>query len=100
MPEILHFKVPELVDDDFFKFGVLLLDDKMGQKMAVIKQDCSDDYSRIVTMTLKKWIKGEGLPVKWRTLVKALRDREPISLAAEIEAKKINGRAASCIHIY
>ena len=64
MPEILRFKVPKLVGDDFFKFGVLLLDDKMGQKMAVIKQDCGDDYSHVGRMTLKKWIKGEGLPVK------------------------------------
>ena len=91
MPEMLRFKVPELVGDVFFKFGVLLLNDTTGQKMIVIKQDCGDDYSHIVRVTLKKWIKGEGLPVKWKTLVKTLRDCDLISLAAEIEAKKING---------
>ena len=91
MPEMLRFKVPGLVGDVFFKFGVLLLNDTTGQKMTVIKQDCGDDYSHIVRMTLKKWIKGEGLPVKWKTLVKTLRDCDLISLAAEIEAKKING---------
>ena len=91
MPQMLRFKVPELVGDVFFKFGVLLLNDTTGQKMTVIKQDCGDDNSHIVRVTLKKWIKGEGLPVKWKTLVKTLRDCDLISLAAEIEAKKING---------
>ena len=101
MPEMLRFEVPERVDDAFFKFGVLLLDDKTGRKMANIIDECGDDYGRIVRVTLKKWIHGDGrLPMTWKTFIKTLRDCELCSLAAEIEAKKIDGTAQWHLYIF
>ena len=92
MPDLLLLEVPERIGAAYFTFGVLLLNDKTGRKMDIIRHVCrhSDD---IRYMILQKWLEGYGRPVTWKTLVKTLQDCELFSLAAEIKAKKIDGMA-------
>ena len=94
MPDLLLLEVPEQIGAAYFTFGVLLLNDKTGQKMDIIKRKCRHRRDDIVYMILQKWLQGKGRPVTWKTLVKTLQDcGELFSLATEIKAKKIDGMA-------
>ena len=86
MPELLHLKVPERVGQEYFKFGVLLLNDGDGSKMDDIKG--SDNTMRMI---LKEWLRGQGESVTWKTLIDTLRACKLSSLATDVEAR-MNGK--------
>ena len=66
--------------------GVLLLNDDTG----LITQAIVDQYREATTINmeiLKRWTQGQGMPVKWATLVKVLKDIGLTELAREMEEK-------------
>ena len=66
-------------------FGIFLLNDETGDKMAVIKNNCRGDAMKITTAILREWFKGGGMSVTWGSLITALRKCTLLSLADQIE---------------
>ena len=73
----------------YYTFGVLLLNDKMGNRVNIIEDECRGKPERIVMSILQGWLAGKGLPVTWKSLIKTLRDTDLSVLAEQIEATKI-----------
>ena len=59
--------------DKYESFGIFLLKDDNGSKMAVIKNNCRGDAENITMTVLKKWLQGGGMSPAWESLVEALR---------------------------
>ena len=74
------------IGPDYEKFGTLLLEDKYGNEIKIIRTFERDDPLHIVSEILKQWLQGKGrTPVTWRTLVRCLRDTKLNVLADKIE---------------
>ena len=67
-------------------FGIFLLDDKVGTKMGTIITEKKEKWKDINTEVFTQWLQGEGLPVAWPTLIKALRNSGRGELAKNIQA--------------
>ena len=84
LPKLLDLKVPARVSDKYEEFGIILLKDEDGKKMAVIKNDCRGEAKKITLQILKEWMEGDGMSVTWESLIIALRKCAPL-LADQIE---------------
>ena len=84
MPELIDLRVPLRVRDKYREFGIILLQDKEGDKVAVIENDCRGKAEDITREILMQWLKGDGLSVTWDSLITALRKCELI-LADQIQ---------------
>ena len=84
LPKLLDLKVPAGVSDKYEEFGIILLKDEDGKKMAVIENDFRGKAEKITLQILKKWMEGDGMSVTWESLVTALRKCAPL-LAYQIE---------------
>ena len=74
------------IGPDYEKFGTLLLEDKYGNEIKMIRTFERDDPLHIVSEILKQWLQGKGkTPVTWQTLVRCLRDTKLNVLADKIE---------------
>ena len=81
IPKLLDLKISLLVNDKYELFGITLLNDKGGLKMAIIKAD----HSRItdsVTEILRQWMKGDGMAVTWQSISIALRQCHSLSASS------------------
>ena len=84
LPKLLDLKVPVRVRDKYEEFGIILLQDRTGDEVAVIKNDCRGEAEKITLQILKKWMEGDGMSVTWESLVIALRKCD-LLLADQIE---------------
>ena len=83
------FSIPQRVSTKFMQFGILLLDDDMGQRVAAIAHKHRNDCEQINLEILKVWLNGTGRhPVSWRTLISVLHDIHYETLAKDIAAVK------------
>jgi len=90
-PELQHFplkdgyiNIAEEIANDYNNFGILILDDKKGSKVAAIAKTKNDDS--ITVEILRQWLQGKGrMPVTWLTLVKCLQDTGLKVLADDIK---------------
>ena len=73
MPQLLEIELPLRVRDKFEVFGVLLLNDENGDKMAVIKEDCRGISQKITMEILREWLAGKGMEVSWNSLITTLK---------------------------
>ena len=86
LPELLRLKVPQQVGANYSPFGVILLNDQMGNRVKAIEHNCHWQAEPIVQNILQEWIEGKGLPVTWDSLVLTLRDIDLSVLANQIHA--------------
>ena len=84
LPKLLDLKVPAGVSDKYEEFGIILLKDEDGKKMAVIENDFRGKAEKITLQILKKWMEGDGMSVTWESLIIALRKCAPL-LADQVE---------------
>ena len=89
LPQLLCLSVPEAVSAKYFKFGILLLDDTTGSRVAGMDTEFQKNSERIILKILQEWLEGKGLPVSWETLVKTLRDTGLPALADTIQTAKM-----------
>ena len=76
------------IQNDFERFGSLLLDDSNGLKVKGITTAERNDPLKITTVILQQWLQGKGiLPVTWQTLVKCLKEANLNTAADYIEAE-------------
>ena len=82
LPELQHFPVKDGYNDivseianDYQNFGILLLNDENGDKVANIKSAQLQNPVAITREILRQWLHGSGrLPVTWQILVECLRE--------------------------
>jgi len=75
-------------------FGILLLEDRTGERVSSIAEKCMNDAEKTTANILIEWIAGKGKhPVTWKTLTEVLHDSELSVLAGEIEAVKLQNNA-------
>ena len=74
------------IGKEYWKFGILLLEDDNGHIVDAITRDHRQDSIEMITLKiLQKWINGVGQkPVSWYTLVQVLYDVQLNELAREI----------------
>ena len=75
-------KLPSRVSSNINSFGTLLLQDDLGDKMAVIRGNCQGRPEDMAMEVLREWLAGKGVEVSWDSLIATLRDCE-LSLMAE-----------------
>jgi hypothetical protein len=83
-PELLRLRVPQTVGENYFEFGIFLLNDETGYQVGRIEDEYRGKGSKIVRKILQEWLEGKGTPVSWKTLVHTLRDSGLSALADEI----------------
>jgi len=92
-PELQHFplkdgyiNIAEEIANAYNNFGILILDDKRGSKVAAIAETKHGNSVAITVEILRQWLLGKGrMPVTWLTLVKCLRDTGLNVLADDIK---------------
>ena len=57
--------------------------------MDIIEDEHRGKPKRISHGILQEWLRGNGLPVTWEALVKALRDTKLFALADKVQAAKL-----------
>ena len=72
--------MPQEVGSNYFKLGIILLNDQTGSVVLGFKQTWLED---VVLMILHEWMKGKGLPV---SLVQALGVTELSIVTEQIQA--------------
>ena len=82
MPQLLKMKLPSRIGPKVNVFGIFLLNDDVGNKVANITERCHGDPEKIAFEVLREWLEGKGVEVSWDSLIATLRDSE-LSLMAE-----------------
>ena len=82
MPQLLKMKLPSRVGPKVNVFGIFLLNDDNGNKVANITERCRGDPEKIAFDLLREWLAGKGVEVSWDSLIATLRDSE-LSLMAD-----------------
>ena len=73
MPDFVELKLAERVGTKYYNFGILLLDDKDGNRTNAIIKEKRENAEEINTEILHKWLQGNGKDsVSWATLVEVL----------------------------
>ena len=88
LPELQHFPTKDGFKDivgeianDYQNFGILLLNDEMGNRIRSIERTQQNPVDITVDI-LRQWLQGSGrLPVTWQILVECLRE-EKLNTAA------------------
>ena len=88
LPQLISFEgrtsIPQKISNEYYKFGILLLEDSTGAVTQKIKHKHSS-LDRINMEILRQWIEGRGKqPVTWETLIEVIREINLIVLAQEI----------------
>ena len=70
-----HIDIAAEIRTDYDKFGTLLLEDKIGNKVDSIAKSKHYITVDITVEILKHWLQGKGRkPFTWQTLVKCVQD--------------------------
>ena len=85
LPQLMRLNIPERVGVACEKFGYLLLDDKNGDQVAIIKEDSKHQTETIVTRILRKWIRESPTPATWDNLIAVLRNIKLSTLADDVK---------------
>ena len=91
LPQLLNFpgksgkiNIPERIGTNYRTFGILLLNDENGTKVASITKEEST-MTDISLKILSKWLQGEGTqPLTWNTVIKVLTQSNLTVLADQV----------------
>ena len=85
LPQLLEMELPLRVRDKFETFGVLLLEDDSGDKMAVMREKFRGDPEKITMEVLREWLAGKGVEVSWDSLIATLKKSKLQLMAKQIQ---------------
>ena len=85
LPQLLAMDLPLRVRDQFETFGVFLLNDKDGDRMAIIKEESRGRPINITMEVLREWLAGKGVEVSWESLISTLRNSKLPLIAEQIQ---------------
>ena len=85
MRELLQLNLPLQVRDKYETFGTFLLNDDMGDTMAVKREKFMRDPERITMEVLREWPAGKWAEVSWESLIATLKKSNLLYLASQIQ---------------
>ena len=85
LPQLLDLEIPHHVGVKYMVFGIYLLGDVDGNRVHIIKKDCSGKAEEITLAILTEWLSGKGTPVSWESLIETLRKCKIGYLADQIQ---------------
>ena len=85
LPKLVKLDLPSQVAPNISTFGILLLEDKYGNKMDIIKKKALGDPLEMAIEVLREWLAGRGVEVTWESLIDTLRDCELTVMAEQIQ---------------
>ena len=85
MPQLIKMRLPVRVRDQHETFGILLLNDDRGDRMATLNSKCRGDPVVITREVLIAWLAGEGIDVSWESLISTLRDSGLTLLSQQVQ---------------
>ena len=77
--------IPEQITTKYFKFGVLLLNDRSGARVKAIESRYHEEAEQINYEILRLWVEGKGKPLRWYELINVLKAIGLDTLASEIK---------------
>ena len=80
-----NIDISEQIGTKYFKFGVLLLNDKTGAEVSAIIKEHRENAAEINLEILRRWIGGKGQPLSWDTLISVLQSIGLETLASDIK---------------
>ena len=95
LPTLLNFPVSSgdklnlaVEISDHYSFSIQLLEDESGNILSLISHDVGNSHERILQEVFKKWLNGQGKPIKtWKTIVQVLKDLKMLRLAERLESE-------------
>ena len=85
LPELLKIKLPSRVGPKLQTFSTLLLQDKFGDIVSNIIEDCRGKTESVIIEVLREWLAGKGVEVSWESLIATLRECELPLMAKQIQ---------------
>ena len=85
MPQMLAIDLPSRVAPKIDAFGTFLLKDNLGNKMAIISENCRGRPKNMAVEVLREWLAGKGVEVSWDSLIATLKKSELPLMAEQIE---------------
>ena len=85
LQQLLAMDLPLRVRDKFETFGVFLLEDDRGDRMACIREECRGKPEGITLTVLREWLAGRGVEVTWESLIAALKKSKLQLIAKQIQ---------------
>ena len=85
MPQLLTIDLPSQVAPKIDAFGTFLLEDNLGNKMAIISENCRGRPEEMAMEVLREWLAGKGVEVSWDSLIATLKKSELPLMAQQIE---------------
>ena len=85
LPQLLKINMPSRVGPKYNTFGTLLLQDNLGNTMAIMRERFRGDPEEITIEILRQWLKGKGMEVSWQSLISTLRNCELPLMADQIQ---------------
>ena len=76
---------PSRVGPEITVFGSFLLKDTLGNKMAIISENCRGRPKDMAMEVLREWLAGKGMKVSWDSLMSALRKSNDSFMAEQIQ---------------
>ena len=80
-----RIRIHEEIGENYFDFGVHLLEDKTGMRISNIRSEMRGSPIDINREILMQWLEGRGKPVVWKTIVDVLHEIELNELAKAVE---------------
>ena len=85
MPQLLTIDLPPRVAPKINAFGTFFLQDDLGNKMAIISENCRGRPKDMAMEVLREWLAGKGVEVSWDSLKATLKKSELPLMAEQIQ---------------
>ena len=83
--QLLEMDFPSRVGPKINDFGTFLLQDTLGNKMAVISENCRGRPEEMAREVLREWLAGKGVEVSWDSLIATLKKSKDSFMAEQIQ---------------
>lgn len=80
----IAIKTIQSIGDDYYEFGMCILDDPDGTRVESIKIQYHDNTKSILMEILRQWKEGAGLEGTWCSVLMCLCHTEQKNLAASL----------------
>ena len=78
-------ELPSRVAPKINDFGTFLLQDDLGNKMAVISENCQGRPEVMAREVLREWLAGKGVEMSWDSLIATLKKSKLPLMAQQIQ---------------
>ena len=85
MLQLLEMDFPSRVGPKINDLGTFLLQDTLGNKMAVISENCWRRPGEMAREVLREWLAGKGVEVSWDSLIATLKKSKNSFMAEQIQ---------------